>query len=113
MTHVHGGDQMKTGYETPNDRYENVNKRYEEKTAPVPAEKESNGPHTINGILCNAHKVRIRRAPSMSAAELVILPEGSSVEVLSDTQVTFYKVKTSSGQIGYVHKDFCKVSKGE
>lgn len=101
---------MKTDYKDPKTRYEEINKKYERETAPVPAEKESNGPHTINGKLWNAKKVRIRKAPSMQAAELTVLDNGTIVELLSTTDHSmFYKVKTDSGLIGYVHKEFCKI----
>lgn len=101
---------MKQEYKDPKTRYEEVNKRYENNTAPVPADKEPDGPHTINGKLYNAPKVRIRKAPSMQAAELTVLDNGTVVELMSTTgHPMFYKVKTDSGLIGYVHKEFCKV----
>lgn len=81
-----------------------------EQKAQIPADRESNGPHTTNGKLYNAPKVRIRKGPSMHAEELMILKEGTIVEILiNESSRDFYKVKINNGIRGYVNKNYCKV----
>ena len=56
-------------------------------------------------LITGAERVLLRRGPGRKFAPFAALTEGSAVEVL-EMQGEWSRVKTASGQVGYVHSNF-------
>lgn len=82
----------------------------EESENKSPAEVETTGPETINGIIANALSVNAREAASPSARVMEVLTKGERVQIIGESN-GYYLVQTSRGHIVYVLSKF--VSKEE
>lgn len=60
-----------------------------------------------------AYALNIRKGPSTSYARIGSLTEGQKVTVTSTASNGWYKIKTSSGKVGYVSSKYLKVSSTE
>lgn len=76
-------------------------------TESSPAEVESNGPETKNGIVVNSLFVNVRREPSMKSDVVNVLRRGDSVQILDKTD-GFYKINVGLIGIGYISSDFIR-----
>lgn len=70
-----------------------------------PAEVETIGPETKNGIVANSLHVKVRKEPSFEAEVLEVLRKGDKVVILG-TENGFYKVSTSVNKLAYISLDF-------
>lgn len=74
-------------------------------TEQSPAEVETTGPETINGIIVNALHVNARREPSLESDPVDVLDRGEVVEVLEKRKY-FWKIRTSKDRIAYISSAF-------
>lgn len=100
-----------TVIETENDiKEENVEEDYTV-TEESPAEMETTGPETINGIITgtiiNSVHVRARREPNIESDVIELLRKGDHVKILGNVS-GFYKVETFTNNIAYILSDFVK-----
>lgn len=77
-----------------------------------PAQVETNGPETRNGIIVNALYVKMRKEPTFESEILGILRKGDQVEIYEQTN-EFYKVRPKSvyvnnSRIVYIDKQYIK-----
>lgn len=77
------------------------------KTETIPAEVESNGPETKNGIVVNTIFVKVRERPNYESNVLEILNCGDKVHII-DQIGDFYKVSTKKNNIAYISSHFIK-----
>lgn len=70
-----------------------------------PAEVETTGPETKNGIIKGSMYVNVRREPWVDENVLEVLRQGDKVKILGSVD-GFYKVSTSTYKIAYISKDF-------
>lgn len=70
-----------------------------------PAEVETTGPETINGIITNALSVKARDAANPEGKVVDVLTKGDRVRILGESH-GFYKVETNRKDIVYVSKKF-------
>lgn len=83
-------------------------KETEEITELSPAEMETNGPETKNGIIDGAMHVKVRREPWTGDDNVLeILRKGDRVTILGKVD-GFYKVSTSVNKVAYISSDFIK-----
>lgn len=75
------------------------------KTEESPAEVETTGPKTINGIVTNSIHVKVRRGPSLESDPIEVLRNGDKVIIFGEEN-GFYKVSTSLNNNVYISKDF-------
>lgn len=73
-----------------------------------PAEVETTGPETINGIIINAKLVNVRKKPSFHSEVLEVLREGDMVTIL-DSEGEYYKVSTSVNKEAYIYGSYVKI----
>lgn len=78
----------------------------EEEKEESPAEMETTGPETKNGIIENSLIVNLRREPSLESPVLEVLNRGDKVTIV-DKKDNFYKVSVRN-RIGYILSDFVK-----
>lgn len=80
-------------------------------TEESPAEMETTGPETINGIITgtiiNSVHVRARREPNIESDVIELLRKGDHVKILGNV-AGFYKVETFTNNIAYILSDFVK-----
>lgn len=76
-------------------------------TEESPAEMETTGPETINGIIINSVHVRARREPNIESDVIELLRKGDHVKILGNVD-GFYKVETFANNIAYILSDFVK-----
>lgn len=100
-----------TVIETENDiKEENMEEDYTV-TEESPAEMETTGPETINGIvtgtIINSVHVRARREPNIESDVIELLRRGDHVKILGNV-AGFYKVETPANNIAYILSDFVK-----
>lgn len=72
-----------------------------------PAEVETDGPETKNGIVENSLHVKVRKEPSYESDVLEVLRKGDKVNILGKSG-EFYKVSTKVNKIAYISSDFIK-----
>lgn len=77
-----------------------------------PAQVETNGPKTRNGIIVNSLYVKMRKEPSFESETLGILRKGDQVEIHEEVD-KFYKarpksVHVSGSGIVYIDKQYVK-----
>ena len=73
-----------------------------------PAEVETTGPETKNGIIDGAMNVKVRREPRIDANNVVeILRKGDKVTILGKVD-GFYMVSTSVNNVAYISSDFIR-----
>lgn len=77
----------------------------EEITEESPAEEETNGPETKNGIIVNSSTVRVREAPSYKSKTLGVMMRGDKVTILGKEN-EFYKISTRGIREAYIAKQF-------
>lgn len=82
-----------------------VSEEVKEITEESPAEVETTGPETKNGIIKGSMYVNVRREPWVDENVLEVLRLGDKVKILG-TVDGFYKVSTSAHKIAYISKDF-------
>lgn len=79
----------------------------EKENIDFPDMQEETVPKTVNGTVCNASLVNIRRGPSKEYDPITTIKEGSKVEILEEVG-DFYKIKYERNKKGYISSDFCK-----
>lgn len=73
-----------------------------------PAEVETNGPETKNGIIDGAMFVKVRREPWTDDDNVLeVLRKGDKVTIFGKVD-GFYKVSTSVNKVAYISSDFVK-----
>lgn len=77
----------------------------ETKAAPKP-KAPFHGKGTVN-----CKNLNVRKAPAMGATILQIIPEGTVVEILSDVNDTWYKVRVGNIESGFCMKEFITAAK--
>lgn len=82
---------------------------FEEVTEQSPAEVETTGPETKNGIITGAMYVNVRREPCLDDDNVLeILREGDKVKFVDMKIDGFYKVTTSTHSVAYISASFVK-----
>lgn len=88
-----------------------LDKEFNLPTEGSPAEMETTGPETINGIvtgtIINSIHVRARREPNIESDVIELLRKGDHVKILGNV-AGFYKVETFANNIAYILSDFVK-----
>lgn len=72
-----------------------------------PAQEETTGPETINGIIVNRLNVNVRKESDLESEVLEVLRKGDKVTILGKEN-GFHKVSTSTNSIAYISSDFIK-----
>lgn len=77
------------------------------KTGKSSTRKKSTEPTTENGIISNAVCVKVREMPDPGAKVIAVANAKEKVEILDDDG-QYYKVRLSSGDVGYILSKFCE-----
>lgn len=83
----------------------------DESTEESPAEMETTGPETINGIISNSLNVKMRAEPDYESIVIGLLAKGDCVKILGEEN-SFYKILTRTGKIAYVSSSYIKIKEG-
>lgn len=75
----------------------------------VPASGAVLGQVTKKYVVITADWLRIRSEPA--GAEIGKANKGEELELISDEQISWYKIKTKDGKVGFVAKDFSEIKK--
>lgn len=78
---------------------------FEEQTEKSPAEVETNGPETANGVIVNAFVVNARKEPSFESEVVETMVRGEKVTILGK-KGRFYKVRTERHDVAYIVSEF-------
>lgn len=82
-----------------------LDKRFNTSTEQSPAEVETNGPETKNGIIANTSIVNARREPKFDSDSLEVLNKGDKVTILGRVG-EFAKVSTNQNNVAYISSEF-------
>ncbi len=86
-------------------RYFNETTELFDDTEETPAEVESNGPETKNGIITNSLFVNVRKEPNIESDSVEVLRRGDKVKLIKKV-AGFYEVNTSVNKHVYISSDF-------
>lgn len=78
---------------------------FEKDTERFPAEVETTGPETKNGIVKDCLHVKVRNRPSYDSDVVEVLRKGDKVKILGKVG-DFYRVSTSVNNDAYISSDF-------
>lgn len=81
--------------------------RAAKKTVRSSTRRKSTEPETENGIIFNAVCVKVREIPDPGAKVIGHANAKEKVEIL-DKEGQYYKVRLSSGDVGYILSKFCE-----
>lgn len=73
----------------------------------APVEKESNGPITAHGTVCNTELLNIRSQPTFESKVVRTLRRGEKVDIIKKIG-EFYKIALDKERVGYISSKFCK-----
>lgn len=76
-------------------------------TEESPAEVETNGPETKNGIIVKSLHVKVRREPSYESEVMELLRRGDRV-IIHGKVGEFYKISTSTNKFVYIAAAYVK-----